>query len=91
MTNFFLWALAGCAAGWIGFAVMGFNRKRGLLTSIIIGMAGGLVGGNLLAPMLSTGIAVNPSDFNPFPLVIAFAFAAACLIVSSMVHKRFGF
>ncbi len=86
-----LWVLAGGAAGWIGYSLMGFNKSRGLLISILIGMVGGFLGGNVLAPMLSAGVAVNPGDFNPFPLLIAFAFAAACLIITNMIHKRFGF
>lgn len=91
MMNVMLWVLAGGVAGWIGYAVMGLNHSRGMLTSIIIGMVGGLLGGMVLAPMLSASVAVHPGDFNPFPLVMAFAFAAACLIISNMIHKRFGF
>jgi len=91
MGNIMLWVLAGGVAGWIAFAFMKFNADRGLLISIIIGMVGGYLGGSILAPMFGAGPAVNPSDFNPFPLFIAFASAVACLTISNMIHKRFGF
>jgi hypothetical protein len=41
--------------------------------------------------MIGAGNAVSPGDFSPFPLFIALASAAAILIISSMIHKRFGF
>ena len=90
MLNIILWGLAGGIAGWIAFAYMGFNKERGLVVSIVIGMVGGFLGGNILAPMFSAG-AISPGAFNPFSLFIAFASAAAVLTISNMVYKRFGF
>ena len=91
MSNVVLWVLAGGIAGWIGFAFVKFNVARGLLISIIIGMLGGYLGGTVLAPMFGAGVTVNPGDFNPFRLFIAFASATACLTISNMIYKRFGF
>lgn len=91
MTNIILWVIAGGAAGWIGYAFMNLNEKRGVMLSIVIGMFGGFLGGKLVAPLIGTGSAVNSDDFSPFPLFIALASAAAVLIISSMIHKRFGF
>lgn len=91
MANIVMWALAGGIAGWVGYSYMKLNEKRGMTVSIVIGMFGGFLGGELLAPMFGPSSAVNSADFNPFPLFIALASAAAILIVSSMIHKRFGF
>ncbi|HZM47202.1 MAG TPA: hypothetical protein VFC14_20455 [Burkholderiales bacterium] len=91
MTNIILWVIAGGAAGWIGYSFMKLNEKRGLIISIVIGMCGGYFGGKLVAPMIGAGVAVNPDDFSPFPLFMALASAAAVLVISSMIHKRFGF
>ena len=92
MTNLVMWALAGGTAGWIGYSYMKLNERRGMAISIVIGMVGGFLGGELLAPMLFGAASVgNAADFNPFTLFIALASAAAILIVSSMIHKRFGF
>lgn len=91
MTEIILWAIAGGAAGWIGYSFLKLNEERGLGVSIAIGMCGGFLGGKLVAPMIGAGAAVNPGDFSPFPLFVALASAAAILIVSSMIHRRFGF
>ena len=91
MTNIILWIIAGGVAGWIGFSFVKLNEQRGLMISIVIGMFGGFIGGKHLAPMLGAAPAVNPGDFSPFPLFVALASAAAVLVISSMIHKRFGF
>ena len=90
MLNVALWGLAGGIAGWITYSFLEFNESRGLMISIIIGTCGGFLGGNVLAPMFGAGATVNPGDFNPFRLFIAFASAAACLTIGNMLHKRFG-
>ena len=89
--NITTWILAGAAIGWIGFCYLRFNPKRGLVVSIIIGMAGGLIGGALLAPLLGVNaLTVSSGDFNPLSLFSAFASALACLTVTDMIYKRFG-
>ena len=90
MLNVALWGLAGGIIGWITYSFMNFNENRGLMISVIIGTLGGFLGGNVLAPMFGAGATVNPGDFHPFRLVIAFASAAACLIIGNMLYKRFG-
>jgi len=87
--NVAMWVLGGSLAGWVGFSPLGFNPKRGLLVSIVIGAIGGLVGGALLTPLLSP-IPVNSEDFNPLAFVAAIALAVASLTVADMIHRRFG-
>ena len=87
--NAAMWILVGGFAGWIGFSYLKFNAKRGMLVSIIIGMAAGLFGGSVLSPMLGVA-AIDPGHFNPLSLFTAFATAAGCLIISNMIYDRFG-
>ncbi|HET9404001.1 MAG TPA: hypothetical protein VFO57_05435 [Burkholderiales bacterium] len=87
--NIATWILAGGIIGWIGFSLLKFNLKRGMIVSILIGMAGGYLGGSLLAPMLSAALTTH-GDFSPLSLFTAFACAAGFVIVSDMFYKRFG-
>ncbi len=87
--NVALWLLAGGVIGWAGFAYLGFNEGRGKIVSIVIGIAGGFLGGNVLAPMFGTA-AAGAGDFNMGALIVALASAAACLAVANTVHNRFG-
>jgi len=87
--NIATWILAGSIIGWIGFSFLKFNQKRGMIVSILIGTAGGFLGGYLLAPMLSAGMATH-GDFNPLSLFTAFASSAGLVIVGDMIYNRFG-
>ena len=83
-----LWLAAGAALGWLAITKLGFNEDRGTIVSIIIGAAGGVAGGKLLAPMF--GAAAVPGEFSMAALVVVLATAAACLALGNLVHNRFG-
>ena len=87
--NIVMWMLAGGILGWVGYTFLGFNEKRGMLVSIIIGALGGVLGGKLIAPMFTAAAAV-PGDFSASTLVFAVAVAAAFLFVGNLVHNRWG-
>ncbi len=87
--NIVLWMLAGGILGWLGYARMGYNEARGPLVSIIIGVAGGFFGGNIIAPMF-TAVAAVPGDFSTSALFFAAAVAAGFLFASSLIHDRWG-
>jgi uncharacterized membrane protein YeaQ/YmgE (transglycosylase-associated protein family) len=86
--NIAMWVLAGGVLGWVGYAHLRGNRERGMIFSIIIGIVGGLFGGNVLAPMLGA-VTETPNIFSPFALFVAVASAAACLTIGDMLSKRY--
>jgi len=85
----FLWAVAGAAVGWLGIAKLGLNQDRGTLVSMIIGIAGGVAGGKLIAPMLGA-VAVVPGEFSMAAMFIVLACAVALLALGNLVNNRFG-
>ena len=87
--NIVMWMMAGGALGWAAFALLGINEKRGTLVSIIIGATGGVIGGQMLAPLMSSSPIVS-GDFNVQALFIAAISASACLAIGNMIEQRFG-
>jgi uncharacterized membrane protein YeaQ/YmgE (transglycosylase-associated protein family) len=85
--NTFIWVLAGAALGWASFAYLGFSEGRGKIASIIIGAMGGVLGGKLIAPMLTAPAAVA-TDFSMSALVIAALMASTLLVLGNIVYKR---
>ena len=67
----------------------GFVGQTAVLISIIIGMVGGLLGGQMVAPLISSSPIVS-GDFNIHALFIAAVTAAACLAIANMIENRFG-
>jgi uncharacterized membrane protein YeaQ/YmgE (transglycosylase-associated protein family) len=82
-----LWLAAGAALGWLAIAKLGLNEDRGTIVSMIIGAAGGVAGGKLLAPMF---VAAVPGEFSMAALLVVLASSAACLALGNLVHSRFG-
>ena len=88
--NIIMWALAGGIIGWVGFTLLQFNQERGVGISMVIGAAGGILGGQVLAPMFTSAPAIAGAfDFSA--LFIAAVVAAACLAIGNLVQNRFGF
>ena len=86
--NIAVWMLSGAIVGWLGYSVLGFNEARGKMVSIVIGAIGGVVGGNLVAPLF-TAVAA-PGDFGFPALLFAAAIAAVFLAIGNLVHNRWG-
>lgn len=86
--NVVMWLLAGGFAGWVGFKFIGANGNRGMMISMVIGVAGGFFGGNVLAPMLGE-TAPLPDAISVFALIMALASAAVCLTIGDMISRRF--
>lgn len=87
--NIVMWILAGGALGWAAFTWLGFNEARGTIVSIIIGAFGGVLGGQVLAPLMTSAPVVS-GDFNVQALFIAAISASACLTIGNMIERRFG-
>ena len=85
--NTFLWVCAGAALGWATFSYLGFSEGRGKFASMIIGAMGGVLGGKMIAPML-TAPALVPADFSMSSLVIASLVAGTLLVVANLVYQR---
>ena len=85
--NTLLWVLAGAALGWATFSYLGYSEGRGKFASMIIGAMGGVLGGKMIAPML-TAPAPVPADFSMSSLVIASLVAATLLVAANFVYQR---
>jgi len=89
MMNIAIWMLAGAALGWVGFSYMRFNEERGLMVSAIIGAIGGVLGGEIIAPMFTAGTVVA-AGFNSSSLIYASVVAAVFLAVGNVVYNKWG-
>jgi len=87
--NIVMWVLAGSVLGWVGYAFLGFNEKRSMMVSILIGAVGGFFGGKVLAPMF-TATATLPGEFSTAALIFAVAAAAAFLAAGNLISARWG-
>ncbi len=85
--NDVIWVFTGALLGWAGFTFMGFSEGRHKFVAMIIGAAGGFVGGKLIAPMFSSPV-LPAGSFNMTALVFAVLVGAAFVFVGNYVHNR---
>jgi uncharacterized membrane protein YeaQ/YmgE (transglycosylase-associated protein family) len=76
------WIVIGILAGWLAEQVMG--RSHGLLTNLIVGVVGALLGGFIAGSLL--GIPVG--GFNLVTLLVAFLGACVLLFLVGLVKRR---
>ena len=87
--NAITWIIAGGLMGGLAFTALRINTERGLVMAVVIGAMSAYFGGSVLAPLFGGAPPVS-GDFHAFGLVMAAAFAAACIYVADVVHERFG-
>ena len=76
------WIVIGIVAGWLAEKIMG--RNPGLLTNLVVGVLGAIIGGFLAANLL--GVAVG--GFNLVTLIVATIGAVILLFVVGLFRRR---
>jgi uncharacterized membrane protein YeaQ/YmgE (transglycosylase-associated protein family) len=76
------WIIIGIVAGWLAEKIMG--RSHGLVTNLIVGVVGALIGGFIASNLL--GIAVG--GFNIVTLLVAVGGAVILLFLLGLVKRR---
>ena len=76
------WLVIGIVAGWLAEKVMG--RNHGLLTNLIVGVIGALLGGWIAGALLNIPV----GGFNLVTLIVAFGGACLLLFLLGLVKRR---
>jgi uncharacterized membrane protein YeaQ/YmgE (transglycosylase-associated protein family) len=61
--NFVIWIAVGGVIGWVASLIMRTDGQQGILLNIVVGVAGALVGGWLISPLVGSGT-INQGDFS---------------------------
>ena len=76
------WIIIGIVAGWLAEKVMG--RSHGLVTNLVVGVLGALIGGFIARQFLGADV----GGFNLMTLVVAFLGACLLLFLLGLVRRR---
>ena len=78
------WIVLGGIAGWLASIVMKRNSQMGLITNIIAGIVGAVVGGWVFSLFGGAGV----TGFNLPSLLVAFVGAVIVLGVVNLIFRR---
>jgi uncharacterized membrane protein YeaQ/YmgE (transglycosylase-associated protein family) len=84
ITNLLIWIIVGAVAGWLASIVMKTNSSQGLLSDIIVGILGGLIGGFVLNAL---GVGGAVSGINITSILVAFIGAIILLAVMRLIRR----
>ncbi|MGV9009253.1 GlsB/YeaQ/YmgE family stress response membrane protein [Brevundimonas sp.] len=76
------WIIIGVVAGWLAEKVMG--RSHGLITNLIVGVVGALLGGWIGGTLFNIGL----EGFSWQTLLVAFLGACLLLFLLGLVKRR---
>jgi uncharacterized membrane protein YeaQ/YmgE (transglycosylase-associated protein family) len=84
--NLIIWLVVGGIIGWLASLVMKTDAQQGIILNVVVGIAGALLGGWLLSPLLGAGT-VNQGDFSLLGLLVSLGGAILLLILFNLVRR----
>jgi uncharacterized membrane protein YeaQ/YmgE (transglycosylase-associated protein family) len=85
--NVVLWLFVGGVMGWIAGLVMHADDRQGFGTNVMAGVAGALIGGWIVTPMIG-GAAVFEDALNVAALMVSLAGAILLVVAISVIQRR---
>jgi uncharacterized membrane protein YeaQ/YmgE (transglycosylase-associated protein family) len=84
--TFIVWLIAGALIGWLASMVLRTDAQQGVLVDVVVGIAGALLGGWLIAPMIGAGT-INQADFSASGLMASLLGAIVLLAIVNLVRR----
>jgi uncharacterized membrane protein YeaQ/YmgE (transglycosylase-associated protein family) len=85
--NVIIWLIVGGVIGWVASLVMRTDGQQGILLNVVVGIAGALIAGFLLTPLVGGGT-INSGDFSAFGLMISLLGSILLLFVVNLIRRR---
>jgi uncharacterized membrane protein YeaQ/YmgE (transglycosylase-associated protein family) len=82
--NIIIWLAVGAAVGWVASMLM--QSPEGLLMNIVVGIAGAVIGGWMLGPLVGAGT-INSGDFSLTGLAVSLLGAVALLALVKLIRR----
>jgi uncharacterized membrane protein YeaQ/YmgE (transglycosylase-associated protein family) len=85
--DFIAWVAMGALVGWLASMMMGARSGQGLLSTILVGVAGAVLGGMLLDPMFGSTYVTGELTLN----TLAMPFLGGVILVAAVWFYRRNF
>ncbi len=86
MTNVLVWLVLGGLIGWMVSLVMKTDDPEEILLNVAVGIAGAVLAGWVVAPLVGAGT-IHQANFSPASLLVSLAGAVIVLAVVSVFRR----
>jgi uncharacterized membrane protein YeaQ/YmgE (transglycosylase-associated protein family) len=84
--NFIIWLVVGGIIGWLASIVMKTDAQQGYLLNIVVGIAGAVLGGWLISPLVGSGT-INQNNFSLPSLAVSLIGAIILLAIINFIRR----
>jgi uncharacterized membrane protein YeaQ/YmgE (transglycosylase-associated protein family) len=84
--NFIIWLIVGGVIGWLASIVMKTDGQQGMFLNVVVGIAGAMIAGFIISPMVGIST-INQSNFSVPSLLVSFAGAVVLLAIVNLLRR----
>lgn len=84
--NIIIWLALGGLTGWLASVVMRTDDRQGLLLNVVVGIAGAILGGWILSPLVGVST-INQSNFSLGGVLVSLLGAVILLAIVNLVRR----
>ena len=84
--NLIIWLVLGGILGWLASILMKTDGQQGIILNVLVGIAGAMIGGWLISPMVGVGT-INQDNFSLPGLLVSFLGAVMLLAVINLFRR----
>lgn len=84
--NLIIWLVLGGVIGWLASMLMKTNDQQGIILNVIVGIAGAMLAGWFVSPLVGVGT-INQADFSMPALIVSFVGAAALPAIIGLLRR----
>lgn len=78
--NILIWLVVGGLIGWLASWLMKVNDSQGIVLNVVVGIAGAMLGGWFVTPLIGVGT-INQGNFSPMGLAVSLVGAALLITI----------
>jgi uncharacterized membrane protein YeaQ/YmgE (transglycosylase-associated protein family) len=84
--NILIWLVVGGVIGWMASWLMKTDDSQGIVLNVVVGIAGAMLGGWLLTPLIGVGT-INQGVFSPIGLAVSLVGAALLITILNVFRS----
>ena len=84
--NFIIWLIVGGVIGWLASMAMKTNDQQGTFLNVIVGIAGAMVAGWFISPLVGVGT-INQDNFSLPAMLVSFVGAVILLAIVNLFRR----